>query len=76
MNSKTAVALAIAVAISGVASPAFAYANHHRTRGTRAYDYVPQASQSASPSAGVSRWDPQMTGGGNLGYNQHNEVKN
>jgi hypothetical protein len=81
MSSKTAVALAVAVAIAGIASPAFAQANHQRTRGsydytrgTQAYDYAPQTPQGAAPSN--PKWVPQMAGGGSMGYNSHNEVSN
>jgi hypothetical protein len=81
MSSKTAVALAVAVAIAGIGSPAFAQAIHHRTRGSydytrgaQAYDYTPQTSQGAAPSD--PRWTPQTAGGGSMGYNEHNEVKN
>jgi hypothetical protein len=81
MNSKTAVALAVAVAIAGIASPALAQVSHHRThraqvynRGAQAFDLAPQAPQAASPAN--PRWNPQMTGAGSMGYNTHNEVSN
>jgi hypothetical protein len=44
------------------------------SRGTRTYDYAPQASQGAAQSN--PEWAPQTAGGGSMGYNTHNEVGN
>jgi hypothetical protein len=69
---KMILGLALAVAVT---APAFAKTTHHETRrGLRAYDYTRQAP--ANPSLDTMRWGADKAGGGSMGYNQHNEVKN
>jgi hypothetical protein len=49
-------------------TPAFARTTHHiPRRSLRAYDYTTHPDD--------MRWGTDKTGGGSLGYNQHNEVK-
>jgi hypothetical protein len=70
-------------AISGVSSglyafaaaPAFARTTHQiPRRSLRAYDYTTQAPENLNPDD--MRWGTDKTGGGSMGYNQHNEDKN
>lgn len=69
---KIVFALALAVAVT---APAFARTIHHNTRrGLRAYDYTTPAPTNENPDA--MRWGANQVGGGSMGYNQHNEVKN
>jgi len=69
---KMALALALAVAVT---APAFARTTHHNTRrGLRAYAYTTQAP--ANPNPDAMRWSADKVGGGSMGYNQHNEVRN
>jgi len=75
---KTVLAMALAVAVT---SPALATANHHahrsaiaRQSGLRAFNSIAPAP--ATPSADEMKWSPEKTGGGSMGFNTHNEVKN
>jgi hypothetical protein len=57
------------------AVPAFARTIHHiPRRSLRAYDYTTPAPANLSPDD--MRWGTGKTGGGSMGYNQHNEDKN
>jgi hypothetical protein len=54
--------------------PALARTTHHiPRRSLRAYDYITQAPANLNPDQ--MRWGTDKTGGGSLGYNEHNEVK-
>jgi hypothetical protein len=69
---KTVFALALAFAVT---APAFARTIHHYPRrGLRAYAYTTQAP--ANPNPDAVRWGTDKSGGGSMGYNEHNEVKN
>jgi len=69
---KIALTLALAVAVT---APAFARTAHHNSRrGLSAYAYTTQAP--ANPNPDTVRWGSDKAGGGSMGYNQHNEVKN
>jgi hypothetical protein len=69
---KMALALALAVAVT---APAFARTAHNNPRrGLHAYAYTTQAP--ANPNPDAIRWGADKAGGGSMGYNQHNEVKN
>jgi hypothetical protein len=69
---KMTLALALAVAVT---APAFARTSHHNLRrGLNAYAYTRQAP--ANPNPDAMRWSTDKAGGGSMGYNQHNEVKN
>ncbi len=76
MINKSTFVLISALAIASFASPAFAqngdttFQHYHRSsHARRIYNSVPQAT-APSPYA------VENTGGGSLGYNQHDEVKN
>jgi hypothetical protein len=76
--SRTVVAIALAVAVT---SPALAKVNHHAHKpaiahqpGLRAFNSIAPAP--AAPSADVMKWSPEKAGGGSIGYNTHDEVKN
>jgi hypothetical protein len=76
--NRTVVAIALAVAI---ASPALAKATHHahkpataREAGLRAFNSISPAP--AQPSADDMKWSPEKAGGGSIGFNTHDEVKN
>jgi len=75
---KTVLAIALAVAVT---SPALAKANHHthrpaiaRAAGLRAFNSI--APTPANPSADEMKWSPEKAGGGSIGFNTHDEVKN
>jgi hypothetical protein len=75
---KTVLAIALAVAVT---SPALAKANYHahkpaiaRQAGLRAFNSIAPAP--ATPSADGMKWSPEKAGGGSIGYNTHDEVKN
>jgi hypothetical protein len=56
-------------------APAFARTTDHiPRRSLRAYDYTTQAPANLNPDD--MRWGTDKTGGGSMGYNQHNEDKN
>lgn len=79
MTNKMTLAIVAALATAIAASSAFAQSDttwrsradghHYRYDARRIYNSAPQAAQN-SPYA------VDATGGGSLGYNQHNEVKN
>jgi hypothetical protein len=73
---KTVLAIALAVAVT---SPVLAKANHHahkpaiaRAAGLRAFNSIAPA----NPSADQMKWSPEKAGGGSIGFNTHDEVKN
>jgi hypothetical protein len=75
---KTVLAIALAVAVT---SPALAKVNHDahkpavaRQAGLRAFNSVAPAP--ATPSADDIKWSPEKAGGGSIGFNTHDEVKN
>jgi hypothetical protein len=75
---KTVLAVALAVAVT---SPALAKVNHHahkpaiaRQAGLRAFNSI--APTAATPSADDMKWSSEKTGGGSIGFNTHDEVKN
>jgi hypothetical protein len=75
---KTVLAIGLAVAVT---SPVLAKANHHaqrpaiaRAAGLRAFNSIAPAP--ANPSADEMKWSPEKAGGGSIGFNTHDEVKN
>ena len=72
---KTVLAIALAVAVT---SPALAKVNHHahaaRQAGLRAFDSTAPAPATLSPDE--MKWSAAKAGGGSMGYNMHDEVKN
>jgi hypothetical protein len=75
---KSVLAIALAVAVT---SPALAKVNHHAHRpaiasqsGLRAFNSIAPAP--ATPSADDMKWSPEKAGGGSIGYNTHDEVRN
>jgi hypothetical protein len=75
---KTVLAIALAVAVT---SPALAKVNHYthksaitRQAGLRAFNSIAPAP--ATPSADDMKWSPEKAGGGSMGFNTHDEVKN
>jgi hypothetical protein len=68
MINTSKLAFAAAVALTSIASPAFAhttvYRHHHRYRQVHNYRPDPRPAQTIDPVD-----DPAMTGGGSAGYN-------
>lgn len=84
-KSSLALVAALATATVGIASLAFtptadarpAWTHHHRPliRSGRLYNFAPRSNPAPQASA-PSTYEPANTGGGSLGYNQHNEIRN
>jgi hypothetical protein len=74
---KTVLAIALAVAVT---SPVLAKVNPHAHKpavtqsGLRAFNSIAPAP--ATLSADEMKWSPEKAGGGSMGYNTHDEVKN
>jgi hypothetical protein len=86
MNSKSKLAVLAAVALIGIATPAFAQstsANTYRWHSLQAarLQHVPRARVRSGlrafgmvPGAAFGSDNPSATGGGSIGYNSHNET--
>lgn len=76
---KTKLALIAALAITGAMSSAFAQTSHRNemTGPHRLYNYADRDSTfRGNNNPAPVPYAPNFTGGGSLGYNQHNEIRN
>jgi hypothetical protein len=86
MNSKSKLAVFAAVALIGIATPAFAQSAAANTYGWHSSQaarlrHLPRAHVRSGlrafgmvPGAAFGSNDPSATGGGSIGYNSHNET--
>lgn len=78
MINKTNLAIATALVMVVAASPAFAQTRHRHHVVRRMYNSVRPIDNNTNNIAAEPSltYDPLKTGGGSLGFNEHDEVKN
>jgi hypothetical protein len=75
--AKSSLTLVAAIAVAAAATPALARTHlHHPVR--RVYNSARQVDNNTNNIAATPSptYDPAATGGGSLGFNEHDEIKN
>jgi hypothetical protein len=76
--NKANLAVVAALVMTGAASPAFARTHHHHYPVRRVYNSARSVDNNTNNMAATPSptYDPAAVGGGSLGFNEHDEVKN